>query len=182
MSRHPLLSTLSLLIFLSLALASCYEHAPIQTLKRPTATARDSCKGLTVNDGDTFTCDTNHNGRVDKPIERIRLLGIEATEMHYSRKNKSGKNQPYAQEAKDFLSSKVKGKTVWLAYDQEKSDQYGRTLAYVYETDSGQNSINEQLLAQGYATLFFLGRNRQLEKPFIQTALTARQKKVGLYQ
>lgn len=186
MFSYPLLSLLLGLCLISGSLSACAPRPPkAQAAAQQNTITPDNervaCDGLTVNDGDTFTCDLNHNGKVDAPEERVRLLGIEATEMHYSRKNKQGRNEPFAAEAKAFLNDKVWHNTVWLSFDKQRQDKYGRTLAYVYESAEASTSINEQLVAKGYATPFFLGANRELEARFLNVAMQAKRQGLGLY-
>src|SRR5690349_9841548 len=72
------------------------------------------CTMLKAYDGDTVGCDVNHNGRIDNREEHIRLLGIDATEMHWSPKNHTGKDEPYAKEAMDFVEEKALDKPIYL--------------------------------------------------------------------
>lgn len=150
---------------------------------------RTPCKVLTVYDGDTLGCDLNRNGRVDKPGEEIRLLGIDTPEMHYSRKNKTHHsahptNEPWAEEASAAMQSMAAGQTVYLAYDMRRTDKYGRTLAYVYsKADSpADDSFNQRQLSKGLATSLFLGKNRALETAFLTAENQARQSGLGLWQ
>ncbi|MDX2084045.1 MAG: thermonuclease family protein [Candidatus Melainabacteria bacterium] len=144
--------------------------------------ARVPCRVLLLYDGDTLGCDLNHNGHIDSAAERIRLLGIDAPEMHYSRKNRSGQNEPYAQAAMDFLAKNVHQRTVYLAYDITEFDRYGRRLAYVYTTPDTTTSINEALLSQGLALTLFLGQNRRLQLSFEQAQTLARKHQKGLWK
>jgi micrococcal nuclease len=72
-----------------------------------------------VVDGDTLLIDTG---------ERIRLLGVDTPEI----KSPDIPPEPFGPEASDFTTKLVSGKTVRLAFDRERFDQYHRTLAYVY--------------------------------------------------
>lgn len=64
-------------------------------------------------DGDSFI--------IDNEME-VRLLGINAPE----------ENKPGFTEAKDGLSRLIKGKKIYLEYDREQDDQYGRILAWAW--------------------------------------------------
>ena len=79
--------------------------------------------------------------------ERIRLLGIDTPEL--ARDDRPA--EPMAQEAKEWLASQVEGRDVRLRFGPEPTDQYGRTLAWVYLDD---RLINRELLRQGYARLY----------------------------
>lgn len=150
------------------------------------ASERVACKVLTVYDGDTLGCDLNHDGKIQKPKEQVRLLGIDSPEMHYSRKNPTygsqhPKDEPFAKEASRWLTRQAEGKTVYLEFDRRQYDKYERTLAYVFSDRRAGQSFNARLLAQGYATLLFFGKNRRYESEFHTVELQARTAKKGLW-
>lgn len=58
--------------------------------------------------------------------------------------------EPFGEEAKDYNSRLVKGKTVTLEFDREREDRFGRLLAYVFV---GNLFVNAKLIEQGYAHL-----------------------------
>lgn len=72
----------------------------------------------------------------------IRLLGINAPE----------KGEIYSEEATKFLEQEVWNKKVRLEYGKDKTDLYGRELAYLIS--EGQN-INLKLVEQGFANYYF---------------------------
>ena len=76
--------------------------------------------------------------------ERVRLIGVDTPELHHPVKPV----QYFAREARDFVQSKVAGRRVWLEYDQQRRDRYGRTLAYVFLEDG--TLLNLALIQQGY--------------------------------
>lgn len=91
-----------------------------------------------INDGDTITLT---DGRL------VRLIGIDSPEIDFQFANLS---QPYANEAKQFLSSVIQpGQTLQLAFDKKRLDPFGRTLAYVYTTEL--QHLQELMLANGFA-------------------------------
>lgn len=145
------------------------------------ATTRKACVLMKVYDGDTMACDLNRNGRIDAPVERVRLLGIDAPEMHYSRKNKTGRNQPYAQQATAFLLQ-YRHRPLYLEYDQQRQDRYGRTLAYAYTNENDPHSLNERLLSYGLARVLFYPPNRRHEPLFVRIAFQARMAGTGLWK
>lgn len=99
-----------------------------------------------VADGDTFTIrDTAGFPTV------VRLLGIDAPELAHD-------NQPAgcgAQAAKDALSQLVKGRRVDLYTDpgSDRTDRYGRLLAYVEELSVGD--VAEQLIEHGLVAAWY---------------------------
>lgn len=79
----------------------------------------------------------------------VRVLGIDAPEMHYTDDTEPDCG---AQEATDYLDELlVPGAAVTLVHDSEADeiDRYGRTLAYVELETAGD--VGELLVANGYA-------------------------------
>ncbi len=72
---------------------------------------------------------------------RIRLIGIDAPE----------KGAPCFEESKRALQKMVYGKAVELAFDDEKRDKYGRTLAYIFADGT---FVNLSMVERGYALAF----------------------------
>jgi micrococcal nuclease len=145
------------------------------------------CTVIKLYDGDTIGCDFNGNGRIDNQAEHVRLLGIDTPEMHYSRKNKTGKNQPFAKEAMDFVQAKAMGKPVTLLYDERPFDKYDRRLAYVYvgknvPTITTNHSLNQQLVEEGLAKLMFIPPNQLGLSTLKQAEVQAKEKHLGLWR
>jgi micrococcal nuclease len=83
---------------------------------------------------------------VDSSIGKIRLLGINTPE----------KKQPYYQEAKDFMEN-YENKTI--AAEVHEKDKYGRYLAYIFDSESGE-LVNKKQLELGYANLYYYGEDK----------------------
>jgi len=106
-----------------------------------------------VVDGDTIIV-LNKN----KEELRVRLIGIDTPESVHPDANK---NTAEGQLASDYTKSQLKkGQTLYLEFDEEPQDKYGRTLAYVWldhQVDStniediAKNMYNAKLIADGYA-------------------------------
>jgi micrococcal nuclease len=148
---------------------------------------RVSCHVLMVFDGDTLGCDINSNGKLNKPEEEIRLLGIDSPEMHYSRKNPSyhtanPHDEPFAKEASQWLAQQATGKTLYLESDLKPFDRYGRRLAYVYTSPSAKESLNEQALRTGFYQTLFLGKNRRYQNRFESALSEAQKHQLGLWK
>jgi endonuclease YncB( thermonuclease family) len=85
---------------------------------------------------------------------RIRLLGIDTPETVHPRKE----IEKFWKEASDFARNSLEWKTVWLTYDHEPIDHYGRRLAYIWRC-SGPFSeascilFNSQIVSQGYGRM-----------------------------
>ena len=74
--------------------------------------------------------------------ERIRLLGINSPE----------RGEAFYEEAREFLEERVLNKTVTLTFGKDKTDRYGRTLAYVLS--DGMN-VNREIVENGFANYYF---------------------------
>lgn len=104
-------------------------------------------------DGDTFDISACGEGLG----ERIRMLGINAPEIAHE-----DPAQCFGEAAEDALRDKIDGEQIWLTFDFDCADHYGRTLAYVWlladdapDEDPFQNAllVNEWMLSEGYARL-----------------------------
>ena len=72
----------------------------------------------------------------------------------------------------------VGGKKVRLEYDVGRTDQYGRTLAYVY---AGDVFVNAELVRSGYAMVYTFPPNVEYYKTFVALQEEARKQKRGLW-
>jgi micrococcal nuclease len=104
----------------------------------------------------------------------VRLIGVDTPETKDPRKPV----QYLGREATAFTQRTVVGQRVRLEYDQQRQDQYGRTLAYVY-LENG-TFVNAEIIRQGYGFAYtqfpfkFSEHFRQLERE-------AREAKRGLW-
>ena len=72
---------------------------------------------------------------------RIRYIGLNTPE----------KGQKYYQEALEFNRKLVQGKEIYIEFDEEKTDSFGRSLAYVYVQQENPVFVNEAILKTGFA-------------------------------
>lgn len=77
-------------------------------------------------------------------VGTVRLIGVDTPETVDPRKPV----QYFGREASAFLQQLVAGKTVRLEYDQQRTDKYARTLAYLYLLDG--TFVNAEIIKQGY--------------------------------
>ncbi len=91
-----------------------------------------------VYDGDTLVLE---NG------ERVRLLNINAPEI--SSRHRDGEQGGEA--AKIWLKQQIGNQPIYLRFDKEKRDQYGRLLAHIF-LENGRH-LNAEILHQGLAAL-----------------------------
>lgn len=97
-----------------------------------------------VIDGDTIECS---NG------ETIRLIGVDTPEY-------TSEKERYGKEATDYTEDNLEGETVWLTKDVSETDQYGRSLRFVWtepptsftEEEFREKCFNADLVLNGYAT------------------------------
>ena len=96
-------------------------------------------------DGDTLKV------MIDGKEETVRLLGIDTPESVHPTKAV----EPGAIEASNF-TKQLTGKKVILTYDDDKTDFFGRLLAYVWvEIDNGQLICwNVELIKQGHGEFY----------------------------
>jgi len=117
-------------------------------------------------DGDTFKT-------VDG--ERIRLLGLNTPEVQH----RDSAAQPMGDEASLALHRLIDGKVVRLAFDRDKIDIYGRTLAQVY--DRRGRWINGLMVEQGWAHVYTFVPNLRWAKPLLRLERKARKRKLGIW-
>ncbi len=91
--------------------------------------ASRTVKIIKIVDGDTV---------ITASGEKIRYIGINAPEF----------GQSFASEAANTNKDMVLGKYVVATFDQQKTDQYGRLLAYIH---SNNLFVNEELVTKGLA-------------------------------
>ena len=110
-------------------------------------------------DGDTFKvsiADPPYGMRIE---ETVRLMGIDTPEM----------DEPRGAEALDHVARTVGAGPVYLAFDFQRRDRFGRLLAFVYLSDG--TLLNADLIENCLATvyrgddlMFFLAQFEELER------------------
>lgn len=96
-----------------------------------------------VIDGDTFDLNSG---------ERVRLADINTPEI----------GEPGYEEAKNFLTGRVQGKTVFLDIDDvSRTDEYDRLIcvAYVDHNSTHYENLNKALLENNYAVVYEFSNN-----------------------
>jgi len=123
-----------------------------------------------VVDGDTIVV------RIDNSKVKVRLIGINTPESVHSDETKNTKE---GVEASDYLKSIITEK-VYLEYDVEPVDQYGRTMAYVY-LDDGKTMIERVMLAEGLATTMTVQPNSKYADELYNIQVEARESGTGFW-
>ncbi len=95
-------------------------------------------------DGDTVKVEPPNTG--EEPVS-IRMIGVDTPE---SRKSLYMNIAPFGKQASDFTKQRLpRGQKIILVYDVEKTDKFGRELAYIYLPNG--EFFNATLIKQGYA-------------------------------
>lgn len=132
-----------------------------------------------VYDGDTI--------KVAK-VGKVRLLGIDCPEREDSPRDsyylkrypiQATQLRQISAEARQYVIKETKNHMVTLEFDVQKTDVYGRTLAYVYLADG--RMLNRLLLDKGLATVFRRFDFRQKED-FSKRESQAQRQQLGIWQ
>lgn len=133
----------------------------------------EDSKVVKVIDGDTVKTEEGY---------KIRIIGINTPETN-------GKSEKYGKEAKELATELLLNKKVYLERDEEKEDQYGRTLAYIWieePRDINLDNIEKYnfsgiQLSKGYARKYTFEPNTKYEKYFKEIEDRAKKEKRGMW-
>jgi micrococcal nuclease len=115
---------------------------------------------------------------IDGVETKVRLIGVDTPESVATGDN-AYKNCEEGKTASNFTNSIVEGKYIYLEYDVDPDDNYGRTLAYVYMED-GQ-MLNKILLEKGYARMMTIQPNVKYVDYFVAIQREAQANGVGFW-
>jgi len=125
-----------------------------------------------------------------KKKKNIRLIGIDAPESiittkAYRDSEKTGDSietiKKMGELSKKFVMKNLRpGTKIKLEFDIQKSDRYGRTLAYVYLPNGAM--LNELIVKEGYAQVSTHPPNVKYEKLFIERQKEAIENNRGLWK
>jgi micrococcal nuclease len=129
------------LLLIPVLLVAFFAHADD---KKPPIPVKDWSKAtafkvLRTIDGDTIEIEQD-----GKPV-KVRLIGVDTPETVHPSKPV----EQYGKEASRFTSNLLKGESVYLEFDKDKADKYGRMLAFVYRAPDGL-FVNLEIIRQGY--------------------------------
>ena len=133
---------------------------------------------LRVIDGDTI--EVNIDG---EPVT-VRMIGIDCPESVHPDESL---NTEYGETAAEFTRSLLEGKNVVLEYDEQLTDDYDRTLAYVYleghteNSFQGSRTINAYLIEKGYARAMTIEPNTKYADAFEIKESLAQRNEVGFW-
>lgn len=139
-----------------------------------------SGKIVRVVDGDTYCIDLEDVKGDEEKGTKVRIIGVDTPESvapDTYRKDNTEEGKTVSDVVKDKL--KV-GDTVFIEYDVQQQDRYGRTLAYVYFADG--TMVEDWLLTEGLANVATYPPNVKYSERFVELAHTAWENKVGLWK
>ncbi|MBR2283917.1 MAG: thermonuclease family protein [Ruminococcus sp.] len=124
-----------------------------------------------VVDGDTIVVD------IDGAETKIRFIGVDTPESVNPDKSL---NTEQGKIASEFTADMLTGKQIYLEYDTERTDKYGRTLAYVFLSDKF-TMVEAELLKSGMAEVMTIEPNSKYALYFEELEAEAKQNKVGFW-
>lgn len=125
-----------------------------------------------VVDGDTFEF-TASDGSLDSSV---RIIGVDTPEIAHP----PDPADCYGDEASVFTRQLV-DRQVWLTFDNECRDDFGRLLAYVHIGAGSGDFFERQLLRRGFARVLTIGANRQYRSLFEDDESAAMSADAGLW-
>lgn len=120
-----------------------------------------------VDDGDTVVL---ADGR------RVRYIGIDAPELAHADRPA----QPFAVAARRFNERLVRSRRLRLEFDREKTDRYGRHLAYLFDETGA--FINRMLLSEGLAWVLYRRPNDRYHDLLLKSQQAAMDARQGLWR
>jgi micrococcal nuclease len=127
-----------------------------------------------VTDGDTIVLKGIDIGEIDAASggHKTRLIGIDTPEVF-------GGEECYGAAASAFTKGELAQRSVLVDFDVEKTDRYGRALAYVWTQDG--RFFNARLAAEGYAQQLTIPPNVRYAELFSTLVREARESNRGLW-
>lgn len=144
----------------------------------------DGCAAATMRravDGDTITADLD--GPASSTVT-VRLIGVDTPETHHPRKPVGCYGPEAAQTTAKLLPP---GARLWLEWDRQRRDRYGRDLAYVwyYPTPAAIGApwrmVNADLLVVGAARTLVIRPNTRHAAEFAKLQELAQAEAHGLW-
>ncbi len=126
-----------------------------------------------VVDGDTVKVRLT-NGRGTRTV---RYIGVDTPESV----KPGAPVECYAKQASEFNERLVTGRRVRLRVGRERTDRYGRLLAYVYLRGEGGRFVNAELVRRGYARTLEIPPNTDFADRFERLERRARDDGRGLW-
>jgi micrococcal nuclease len=122
-----------------------------------------------VVDGDTIEVSPTVEGTAD-----VRLIGVDTPETVAP----GEPVEPCGPEASAFTQEQLEGQQVTLEFDEERTDQYDRALAYVFK---GDELFNETLVREGYGEVSIFPPNDKYEQELSAAQGEAQDEGIGIW-
>jgi micrococcal nuclease len=153
--RHtlPILLLSALISCLSLA---AQERIPVQV--------------ISVSDGDTFWAEDAQGQKI-----KFRPIGFDCPE----EANFGRPAEPYNEEATAYTTSLIMDQKIYVQYDIEQADKWGRHLVYVWLEDG--RLFNEEILRAGWAVVATYPPNVAHVERFTTAQREAREQGRGMW-
>lgn len=130
-------------------------------------------KVVRVVDGDTYVLS------IDGVETKVRLIGVDTPES-VAPETYDKENTEEGVWVSDIVKEKIKeGDILNIEYDVGRTDNYGRTLAYLYFSDGAR--VQDWLLSNGYAQVMTIQPNSKYADHFAELEQAAMERKVGLW-
>ncbi len=157
-------------VFIIATLVEAQTVAMMPTYPVEDFTTDTTYKVLKVIDGDTVKL--HYNGKATN----FRLIGIDTPETVHPNKPV----EAFGKEASEFIRNMLLGESVYLRFDVQQIDLYGRRLAYLYRVPDGL-FVNLEIVRQGYGRPYtrFPFKHMELFRHYGNRARTAGK---GLYR
>ena len=168
-----MIPALALIVILALVLLKKLYFDKPESYQRGDITLNGPYKVEKVVDGDTFYI------KMEGQSTKVRMIGIDAPESvapSYSGKE----NTDDGKKASEYLDKLINGKNIYLEYDLDNYDQYGRLLAYVYMSDE-ETMVQEVLLSEGYVQVMTVQPNVKYADRFLKLQKEARDSGKGFW-
>lgn len=141
-----------------------------QTTAPADSSASDSATVVRTIDGDTLIV---HIGEKDY---KMRILMIDTPESVH---DNPAMNVPMGKTASEFTKQYLPaGKEITLEYDKEKTDQYGRLLAYIRVDDI---DLGAKLVEEGLAKVVMYQPNKERHQEYLKLQKAAKKAKRGVW-
>lgn len=98
---------------------------------------------------DSNTVEIHYDGK----LTSVALIGVDTPETVHLQKPVV----PYGKEATAFIKNLLLGESVYLRFDGNRTDRYGRMLAYLYRAPDGL-FVNLEVVRQGYGKVYTVFR------------------------
>lgn len=122
-----------------------------------------------VVDGDTIEVSPNVEGTSD-----VRLIGVDTPETVAP----GEPVEPCGPEASAFTTEQLEGEQVTLEFDEDRTDDFDRALAYVFK---GEELFNETLVREGYGEVLIIEPNDKYERELRAAEEEARNEEIGIW-